>query len=152
MSGFSAIGLCDPKWDGNIGGALRAASCFGARMVAIEGPRINRKGRVERTDPRTSHRQLPVIWCDDILLACPHESMPVAIEYLETATPLTTFQHPKSAFYIFGGEDRTLEKSVLSRCYHVVRVPTTGCMNLAATVNVVLYDRLAKSNCEGLTR
>ncbi|HEJ2451415.1 TPA: TrmH family RNA methyltransferase, partial [Vibrio cholerae] len=26
-----------------------------------------------------------------------------------------------------------------------VYVPTHGCMNLAATVNVVLYDRLAKS-------
>jgi tRNA(Leu) C34 or U34 (ribose-2'-O)-methylase TrmL len=26
----------------------------------------------------------------------------------------------------------------------VVYIPTTGCMNLAATVNVVLYDRMAK--------
>jgi tRNA(Leu) C34 or U34 (ribose-2'-O)-methylase TrmL len=26
----------------------------------------------------------------------------------------------------------------------VVYIPTTGCMNLAATVNVVLYDRLSK--------
>jgi tRNA(Leu) C34 or U34 (ribose-2'-O)-methylase TrmL len=26
-----------------------------------------------------------------------------------------------------------------------VYIPTVGCMNLAATVNVVLYDRLAKS-------
>jgi hypothetical protein len=27
----------------------------------------------------------------------------------------------------------------------VVYIPTNGCMNLAATVNVLLYDRLAKS-------
>jgi len=27
----------------------------------------------------------------------------------------------------------------------VVYIPTVGCMNLAATVNVVLYDRLAKA-------
>jgi tRNA(Leu) C34 or U34 (ribose-2'-O)-methylase TrmL len=26
----------------------------------------------------------------------------------------------------------------------VVYVPTQGCMNLAASVNVILYDRLAK--------
>ncbi|MBU0538004.1 MAG: 23S rRNA methyltransferase, partial [Gammaproteobacteria bacterium] len=26
----------------------------------------------------------------------------------------------------------------------IVYIPTKGCMNLAATVNVVLYDRLAK--------
>ncbi len=30
------------------------------------------------------------------------------------------------------------------RADHVVYVPTVGCMNLAASVNVVLYDRLAK--------
>ncbi len=28
--------------------------------------------------------------------------------------------------------------------HHVVYVPTRHCMNLAATVNVVLYDRLSK--------
>jgi tRNA(Leu) C34 or U34 (ribose-2'-O)-methylase TrmL len=27
-----------------------------------------------------------------------------------------------------------------------VYIPTVGCMNLAATVNVVLYDRLAKAS------
>ncbi len=28
----------------------------------------------------------------------------------------------------------------------MVYIPTVGCMNLAATVNVLLYDRLAKSS------
>jgi tRNA(Leu) C34 or U34 (ribose-2'-O)-methylase TrmL len=28
----------------------------------------------------------------------------------------------------------------------VVYIPTVGCMNLAATVNVVLYDRMAKAH------
>jgi tRNA(Leu) C34 or U34 (ribose-2'-O)-methylase TrmL len=48
--------------------------------------------------------------------------------------------------YIFGPEDGSLPQSVVDQCEHVVFIPTTGCMNLAATVNVVLYDRLAKQS------
>lgn len=45
---------------------------------------------------------------------------------------------------ISGAEDATLGKRITDKCRDVVYVPTTGCMNLAATVNVVLYDRMAK--------
>lgn len=45
---------------------------------------------------------------------------------------------------IFGPEDGTLGERVLSWCRDVVYVPTDRCMNLAATVNVILYDRAAK--------
>jgi len=48
--------------------------------------------------------------------------------------------------YIFGPEDGTISQAVIDRADAVVYVPTIGCMNLAATVNVVLYDRLAKSD------
>jgi tRNA C32,U32 (ribose-2'-O)-methylase TrmJ len=34
---------------------------------------------------------------------------------------------------------------VIDQADDVVYVPTVGCMNLAASVNVLLYDRLAKS-------
>ena len=34
---------------------------------------------------------------------------------------------------------------MVDKAHHVVYVPTHGCMNLAATVNVVLYDRMAKT-------
>jgi tRNA(Leu) C34 or U34 (ribose-2'-O)-methylase TrmL len=145
MRGFACVGIADPKYDGNIGGTIRAASCYDARFVAIAGKRVPHKGRIERTDPRTAHRHMPVLWVDDILAACPHESVPVAIELVKSGTPLPAFEHPASAFYIFGGEDQTLGKGILARCHHVVFVPTVGCMNLAATVNVVLYDRLAKA-------
>jgi tRNA(Leu) C34 or U34 (ribose-2'-O)-methylase TrmL len=46
--------------------------------------------------------------------------------------------------YIFGPEDGTIEQDVIDQCDYVVYIPTIGCMNLAATVNVLLYDRLAK--------
>ena len=47
-------------------------------------------------------------------------------------------------FYVFGAEDATLGARTLSWCRDVIYVPTAGCMNLAATANVVLYDRLVK--------
>jgi tRNA(Leu) C34 or U34 (ribose-2'-O)-methylase TrmL len=39
-----------------------------------------------------------------------------------------------------------LGERVLSWCRDVVYIPTNGCLNLAACVNVVLYDRQSKSN------
>lgn len=53
--------------------------------------------------------------------------------------------NPKRAFYVFGAEDNTLGSRVLGWCRDVVSVPTNRCMNLAACVNVVLYDRMAKA-------
>ena len=70
--------------------------------------------------------------------------MPVAVDIIEGAIPLPEYKHPERAFYIFGAEDATLGKRVLGWCRDVVYIPSNGCMNLAATVNVVLYDRLAK--------
>src|SRR5690606_30290164 len=72
------------------------------------------------------------------------DCVPVAVDLLEGATPLCEYTHPERAFYIFGPEDGTLGKAVTSWCRDVVYIPTNYCMNLAATVNVVLYDRLAK--------
>jgi tRNA(Leu) C34 or U34 (ribose-2'-O)-methylase TrmL len=59
--------------------------------------------------------------------------------------PLPGYKHPERALYIFGPEDGTLGHDVLDWCRDVVYVPTNGCMNLAATVNVVLYDRMTKT-------
>ena len=52
--------------------------------------------------------------------------------------------HPARAFYIFGPEDGTLDPARFKAVQEVIYVPTHGCMNLAASVNVILYDRLAK--------
>ena len=36
-----------------------------------------------------------------------------------------------------------------AQCMHTVQIDTRHCMNLAAIVNVVLYDRLAKESRNG---
>lgn len=149
MRGFAAIALYNPKGDVNVGGAIRAAGCYGARLVVIGGKRsehMHKRGRIERTDPRSTHKQLPVIWAEDLLSACPHECAPVAVEFIKTSQPLPSFSHPERAFYVFGPEDGSIPKEILDKCATVVHIPTEACMNLAATVNVVLYDRLAKGS------
>ena len=75
----------------------------------------------------------------------PENAKIVCVEFVEGATLLPEFQHPDKAFYIFGPEDGTIDQEIIDKADAVVYVPTIGCMNLAASVNVVLYDRMAKS-------
>lgn len=138
--GYAAIWLHQPKNPLNVGEVLRAAGCYGAAMVAASGVRYRRA----RTDTQAAHRHLPLLTCDDLMGMIPHGSVPVAIDLIEGAQPLPAYKHPTSAFYVFGPDDGTLGQEVLSWCRDVVYVPTRRCMNLAATVNVVLYDRAAK--------
>ena len=140
MRGFCAIGLDNPKNDINVGSAMRAAGCLGAAFVAASGVRFGSG----ITDTMKTYRRLPLLRPKDIFDVIPYDCVPVAIELLPDAVPLPGYQHPERAYYIFGGEDNTLGTRVLSRCRDIVYIPTQGCLNLAATVNVVLYDRLAK--------
>lgn len=138
--GFSAIGLHAPKTHHNVGSALRAAGCYGAAFVATSGKRYSQA----LTDPQKIHRHLPLLQAEDLHGAIPYDCVPVAVDLVEGAVPLSTYTHPERAFYVFGPEDGTLGDKVLSWCRDKVYVPTNNCMNLAATVNVILYDRITK--------
>jgi tRNA(Leu) C34 or U34 (ribose-2'-O)-methylase TrmL len=143
MRGFAAIGLMRPKLPENVGSVLRAAHCYGAALVAIQGDRTPVQSL---TDTPKTWRHLPVLRGDDLHALIPYDAVPVAIDLVPDAESLVTFKHPQRAFYVFGPEDGTLGKAVLEWCVHRVMVPTRDCMNLAASVNVVLYDRLAKQS------
>lgn len=141
MRGYCAIGLDNPKTSYNVGAALRAAGCYGAAMVAVRGQRYGHAP----TDTMKAHRRLPLLQIEDLHLVIPYDCVPVAVDLVEGAQSLVEYKHPPRAFYVFGAEDATLDERVLSWCRDRVYIPTVGCMNLAATVNVVLYDRLVKS-------
>ena len=138
--GFAAIGLVQPKWEANVGGVLRAAQCYGASLIVIEGKRFDRQA----ADTTKAWRHTPVLSLDDVMLGCSYSAIPVAVELCDNAEPLPSYIHPERAYYIFGPEDGSVPRRVLDRCAARVQVPTRFCMNLAATVNVVLYDRMAK--------
>jgi tRNA(Leu) C34 or U34 (ribose-2'-O)-methylase TrmL len=138
--GYAAIGLHCPVYDSNVGGALRAAFCYSAAMVAIGGGKF----RHEHTDTTKAFKSIPLLRGPSILDFIPHDCVPVGVELVDGARNLVDYTHPERAFYIFGPENGSIGKEILSKCRDVVMVPTATCMNLASTVNVVLYDRLMK--------
>jgi tRNA(Leu) C34 or U34 (ribose-2'-O)-methylase TrmL len=146
-----AVGLVRPKSRHNIGAVLRAAGCFGADLVVIEGSRAHGDVASNATDTMKAFRRIPTVMVDDLFDAHPVGSVPIAVDLVDGAVSLVDFVHPKRAFYIFGPEDGTLGARHMSRCAHRVFIPTEGCLNLAATVNVVLYDRAAKSGSAAAT-
>lgn len=139
------IGLIDPKSPQNIGSVLRAAGCYQVSSIHYTGTRYDRAKQYV-TDTKKRHLQLEPKQLDDILQVANNNNLAkIAIELVEGACPLPDFVHPPNAFYVFGPEDGSIPQEIINGCDAVVYIPTIGCMNLAATVNVVLYDRLAKS-------
>jgi tRNA(Leu) C34 or U34 (ribose-2'-O)-methylase TrmL len=145
------LGLINPKSPENVGMVLRAAGCYEASGVFYTGERFNR-ARQFFTDTKNIHEKIPLTHVPCLADAVAQGVKIVAIELIEGATPLMDFVHPEQALYIFGPEDGSVHQEVLDRCDHVVYVPTVGCMNLAASVNVVLYDRLAKLPGDAIAR
>lgn len=145
MRGFAAIGLDNPKNGLNVGGVLRAAQCYNAALIAISGARYEANRVIDSpANVLRSERHIPLLRGDNLQDMVPFNCVPVAVDLVDDAIELQNYQHPQRAFYIFGAEDATLGDRVLSWCRDRVMIPTRNCMNLAATVNVVLYDRQAK--------
>lgn len=138
------IGLSNPKSPTNVGGVMRAAGCFSADAVFYTGQRYERSARFH-TDTHDANQEIPLSGVSCLLDSAPADAKVVCVELVEGATSLPAYQHPDRAFYIFGPEDGTLTQEIIDRADDVVFVPTTHCMNLAATVSIVLYDRMAKS-------
>lgn len=139
--GFSAIGLHQPKNNYNIGSVIRAAMVYDSSLIVSSGKRYQRHS----TDTTAGYRHIPFIHnVDDLRDYVPFDTVPVAVDLVPGAVSLYDYVHPERAFYIFGPEDGTLGSSITSWCRDTIYVPTQYCMNLAASVNVVLYDRAAK--------
>ncbi|WP_105903323.1 RNA methyltransferase [Vibrio gangliei] len=139
------IGLTNPKSPSNVGAVMRAAGCYRADAVRYTGVRYEKAAKFH-TDTKSMTRKIPLDGVDDMLQGLSPGTKVVCVELAEGAIPLPEFQHPENALYVFGPEDGSIDQSVVSKADAVVYVPTVGCMNLAASVNVLLYDRLAKSS------
>jgi len=138
------IGLTDPKSPSNVGAVMRAAGCYQVDTVLYSGVRYARAAKFN-TDTQSASKKIPLIGVESLSDSLPKDSKLVCVDLIEGAVPLPAFSHPKNAMYVFGPEDGTISQSVIDKADAVVYIPTNGCMNLAATVNVLLYDRLAKA-------
>jgi len=143
------LGLVNPKSPDNVGSVLRAAGNYGVDKVFYTGVRyrraIERKARSVDMSRKVSKDVL--ITQQDCLLDVVTDNIKiVCVEFALNAIPLPEYEHPENALYIFGPEDGSIDQAIIDKADDVVYVPTIGCMNLSASVNVLLYDRLLKTS------
>jgi tRNA(Leu) C34 or U34 (ribose-2'-O)-methylase TrmL len=149
------IALTNPKTPTNVGAVMRAVGCYQADQIIYNGNRYAKAAEYHKhtlqTDTFNMADKIPLVRVNsflaikDSLESIPATAKIICVDLVEGATPLPHFVHPEDAVYIFGPEDSSIKQDVIDIADDVVYVPTIGCMNLAATVNVILYDRLAKS-------
>ena len=144
-----SIGLINPKSPDNVGAVLRAAANYRVNKVFYTGDRypqaIKRKSRIVDMSRKVS-KDVLLSAADHLTDVITDNMKIVCVEFAINAIPLPAYQHPTDALYIFGPEDGSIDQAIIDQADAVIYVPTVGCMNLSASVNVLLYDRMAKSS------
>ena len=154
-----AIVLHEPKYPHNVGQVVRLASAYGIGQVWYSGERIRRAlgGRLPREERMKRYEDVLLVNHPDPLArlcgALP-KARPVAVELRPGSESLVDFIHPDALaeddrqhgppIYVFGPEDGSLPGPMMKRCHRFVVIPSFECLNLAASVATILYDRMAK--------
>jgi tRNA G18 (ribose-2'-O)-methylase SpoU len=141
LRGYFAIGAEGISKPYNLGNLMRSAHAFGASFFFT----IDASARIPRprSDTSRSPEHLPCFaWetLEDMNL--PSGCQLVGVEFLEDATDLPSFRHPRRAAYVFGSERGTLSPPLLARCEHIVKIPSAFCVNVATAGAIVMYDRV----------
>jgi tRNA(Leu) C34 or U34 (ribose-2'-O)-methylase TrmL len=149
----AAVALINPKEPRNVGGVIRACSCYAVEHLVYTGERMDRKldalSRIPREERMKGYSD--VSWCRDDRPVTRFKKMglvPICVEVREGSEMLHDFVHPENALYIFGPEDGSVDRSITVLCHKFVAIPSLHCLNLAGAVYTVLYDRYVKLNPE----
>jgi len=151
-----AVLLHDPKYPRNVGNALRACASFGVNQLWYAGDRAERPWRSDTRIPREerhrAYRTTELLKADENrpLSVFPAGAVPVAVEVHRGAEVLTYFEHPEEAVYIFGPEDGSLPRGLLTAVHRVIIIPSDHCLNLASAVSCVLMHRRITRQLAGL--
>jgi tRNA(Leu) C34 or U34 (ribose-2'-O)-methylase TrmL len=154
-----AIVLHMPKYPHNVGQVVRLASAYGIAQVWYSGDRIRQAigERLPREERMRRYEDVLLVNHPDPLArlsAALPDARPVAVELRPNSESLVDFIHPDGLaegdrqhgppIYVFGPEDGSLPGPVVKRCHRFVVIPSFECLNLAASVATVLYDRMSK--------
>jgi tRNA G18 (ribose-2'-O)-methylase SpoU len=141
MRGYFAIGAERISKPMNMGNLLRSAHAFGAKFFFTIG--AHPRAFEARSDTSKAHFHLPVYhWGSAAEMVLPLRCKLVGVELIEGAMELPSFRHPLHAAYVLGPELGVLSDELLSRCDHVVKIPTAFCINVAMAGAIVMYDRV----------
>ncbi|MGE0653137.1 MAG: RNA methyltransferase [Alphaproteobacteria bacterium] len=142
MRGYFGIGVEGLSKPMNAGNLFRSAHAFGASFIftiAAEYP----YARVRHADTSDTPVEVPLHEYGTVAdLALPKGCQLVGVELAEGAVDLPSFRHPRQAAYVLGSERGSLSPALMAACYHIVRIPTRFCINVATAGAIVMYDRL----------
>jgi tRNA G18 (ribose-2'-O)-methylase SpoU len=125
----------------NLGNLIRSAHAFGASFVFTIG--AHPRAFDFASDTSKSLARLPYYhWRDIGDVSLPEDCRLVGIELMDEAEELPSFRHPAKAAYVLGPERGALSAELAARCDHLVRIPTTFCINVAMAGAIVMYDRI----------
>ncbi len=144
--GYFGVGVEGISKAMNLGAILRTAHAFNASF-AFTVAADHRARAVFQSDTARSIRHVPYYaWetLEDLVL--PSCCSLVGVELTDAAAELPSFRHPRAAAYVFGRERGSLSDALLSRCDHVVKVPTKFCVNVSVACAITLYDRMLSSS------
>ncbi len=125
----------------NMGNLLRSAHAFGAKFFFTIG--AHPRAFEAKSDTSKAADHLPVYhWANADEMTLPSHCKLVGVELIEGATDLPSFRHPLHAAYVLGPELGVLSEALLSRCDHIIKIPTAFCINVAMAGAIVMYDRV----------
>lgn len=139
MRGYFGLAFYEPKFEENIGTAVRSAHCFGADFIAVIGKRYRRMP----ADTMATERHIPIyeyVDLDDFKTHLPKECDVFIVEV--DGQGIQGFEHPERCIYLMGGEDRSVP---LVEGWPRISFPTSHCLNMAMAATLICYDRVAKS-------
>ena len=141
MRGYFGIGVERLSNPMNAGILFRSAQAFGAGFLfTVQGSYSKSKAY---SDTSQSTHQLPFFEYDTVVeMKLPDHCQLVGIELIDGAVELPTFKHPVQAAYVLGPEKGNLSAEMLDRCGHVIKIPTSFCINVATAGAIVMYDRV----------
>jgi tRNA G18 (ribose-2'-O)-methylase SpoU len=124
-----------------MGNLLRSAHAFGAKFFFTIG--AHPRAFEAKSDTSKAVHHLPVYhWANADEMTLPLRCKLVGVELIEGAIDLPSFRHPPHAAYVLGPELGVLSEALLSRCDHVIKIPTAFCINVAMAGAIVMYDRV----------
>ena len=124
-----------------MGNLLRSAHAFGAKFFFTIG--AHPRAFEAKSDTSKAAHHLPLYrWESADEMVLPLRCKLVGIELIEGATDLPSFRHPLHAAYVLGPELGVLSETLLSRCDHIIKIPTAFCINVAMAGAIVMYDRV----------
>jgi tRNA G18 (ribose-2'-O)-methylase SpoU len=139
--GYFAIGAERISKSLNLGNLMRSAHGFGASFTFTIGATY--QALEARADTSKGAQHLPHYnWAGIAEMKLPQGCRLIGVELLDGATDLPSFRHPQRAAYVLGPENGSLSPELLARCDHVVKIPTSFCINLAMAGAIVMYDRV----------